>query len=253
MIIDVLKDLGLSDKETAVYLAVLKQGKVAPAKVAVITGLKRTTVYSVAKDLAKMGLITEDLAGKKSFLVANPPEDIKAFIQAEERELENKKRLAYKAVELAKDYISTANLPLPKVTYISEKDLNTYLYKRTPIWHESMLKHDGIWWGFQDPELPRLYEKWIVWQWTDGYTPGIQLRLFSGKHEIENKLKQFHHRQIRPYPDYHDFDSTTWVCGDYLIMIVTKTNPHYLVEIYDPILTHNTREMYKKLWETLPA
>ncbi|HYF04717.1 MAG TPA: helix-turn-helix domain-containing protein, partial [Patescibacteria group bacterium] len=137
MLNTILKELGLSDKEISVYLAVLKHGKISPAKAAIVTGLKRTTVYSVAKDLVKKGLMAEDLAGPKGLLAVNSPEDIKAFVQAEERELENKKRLAYKAVELAKEFISTSNLPVPKITYIAEKDLSDYVYKRTKAWHQS--------------------------------------------------------------------------------------------------------------------
>ncbi|HYF05599.1 MAG TPA: hypothetical protein VEA59_05500, partial [Patescibacteria group bacterium] len=85
----------------------------------------------------------------------------------------------------------------------------------------------------------------------EGATPGVQLKLFSSKHEIEHKLAklQFHNRVIRVYSSPHNFDGTSWVCGDFLIMIVTKTSPHYLIEMYDPILCHNMREMFKMLWE----
>jgi predicted transcriptional regulator len=48
-----LKNLGLSEKEIAVYLEVLKHGRVGPTQVSKITKINRTTVYSVAKELMK--------------------------------------------------------------------------------------------------------------------------------------------------------------------------------------------------------
>jgi sugar-specific transcriptional regulator TrmB len=59
MYTEYLKQLGLDDKEIAVFLVVLERGKVLPATVATITNINRSTVYSVAKELARKGLITD--------------------------------------------------------------------------------------------------------------------------------------------------------------------------------------------------
>jgi len=45
------------------------------------------------------------------------------------------------------------------------------------------------------------------------------------------------------------FTATTWIAGDYLVMIITNQRPHYLVEIYDATLAHNMREVFKGLWK----
>jgi sugar-specific transcriptional regulator TrmB len=45
-----LVSLGLSDKEVTLYLAVLQQGRVTPTEVARLTGIQRSTVYSVARE-----------------------------------------------------------------------------------------------------------------------------------------------------------------------------------------------------------
>ena len=76
MLQQLLKQLEFSEKESQVYLAVLAQGKILPVDVAKITNINRATVYSVAKELIKKGVIAEDLGGKARYLVALPPKDL---------------------------------------------------------------------------------------------------------------------------------------------------------------------------------
>ena len=75
MVETLLQQLGFTANEIAVYLAVLENGKITPTDVAKRTGVNRTTVYSVAKELAKRGVMVVDLGGVNHYLVALPPRD----------------------------------------------------------------------------------------------------------------------------------------------------------------------------------
>src|SRR5688572_8590613 len=112
MIEDSLKKLGLSDKETAVYLCVLKKGKVTPEAVSRITGINRSTIYSVAKDLAEKRFINQDLGSSPNFLMALPSE-----------ELASKKTAIDKTIGELKEYAKDKSYPLPKITFIAEESL----------------------------------------------------------------------------------------------------------------------------------
>ena len=48
-----------------------------------------------------------------------------------------------------------------------------------------------------------------------------------------------------------DLTAATWVCGDYLIMMITNRKPHYLVQIYDQTLAYNMRETFKNIWDSI--
>lgn len=52
---------------------------------------------------------------------------------------------------------------------------------------------------------------------------------------------------MRPMPETN-FTATTWICGDSQIMISTRQHPFYLVEIHDKTMAHNTKEIFRKLW-----
>ena len=56
-------------------------------------------------------------------------------------------------------------------------------------------------------------------------------------------------RKIKALKGKLDFTSTIWVCGDYIIMIVARDNPHYAFQIYDKVFSANLRMLFKVFWE----
>lgn len=254
MLEQTLINLGLTEKETAVYLEVLKRGRAGATDVAKATKINRTTVYSVAKELVKKGFILEDLSSKTSSLVAVPPQDLKFLIQKEEKQLEQKKQAIGKMIEDLQQLTMESQYAIPKITYIQEYDLEDYLYKRSDEWHASIMKHDGILWGFQDHTFAEHYENWINWEWRIGGPKNLRLRLFSNQSEIEekNRAKEFSdRRQIKYWKQPQQFTGTVWVHGDYLILVQTRHKPHYLVEIYDILLAENMRRFFSGVWEEI--
>ena len=251
MIQQLLKQLGFGEKEIAVYIAILQKGKVSASEVAKITGINRTTVYSTAKELIKRGVISEDLGGSTRYLVALPLKDLKLLLEKEEKELEKKKSAVEKAIKELRTLAKDAKYSVPKIVFVDEKDLEKHLYKQTKTWNNSILKSDGVWWGFQDHTFVKHYQKWIDWFWTTATPKGVVLKLLSNKSSVEKtmKKKKYSKRQIKFWSDTKQFTATTWVGGDYLIMIITNQRPHYLVEIHDATLAHNIREVFKGIWK----
>lgn len=255
MIQELLKNIGLNEKETQVYLEVLKQGRTAPAGVAQVTKINRTTVYSVAKELVKKGFLLEDLAAGSGSLVAVPPEELKFLVQKEEQALENKKQLINQMVKELQNFTKDSKYAVPKISFIQEQDLMDYLYKRSDEWHKSIMRHDGILWGFQDHTFAEHYEKWIEWEWKIGGPKDLRLRLFSNESAIEEKNKQkgkdFERRVIKYWKKPNKFTGSVWVHGDYLILVQTQERPHYLVEIYDVLLAENMRQFFAGVWDEI--
>ncbi len=251
MINDILKKLGFGDKEIEVYLAILKNGKIAPADLAKTTGINRTTIYSVTKELIQKGVIAQDLGGSVTYFVATPPGDLNQIAKREEKQLEEKKGLIDSAIKELATLAGQTKYSIPKIVFVAEEDLDNYLYKQTPIWIESILANDKTWWGFQDSNLVRYYEKWIDWTWESGLSKEVNLKLLSNESAEELKDKQFPRRKIKFWKEAKEFDSTLWIAGDYLIMVVTNQSPHYLVEIHDATLAHSLRLVFKGIWNGL--
>ncbi len=251
MVKESLKQLGFAEKEIEVYLAVLEQGKTTPANIALLTGINRTTVYSIAKELLEKGVIAEDIAGPKSYLVALPPEELKNLARIEERDLQAKRILITQVTTELQNFTKNTKYSIPKISFIYKEDIKNFLYKQTPEWNNSAMGRDKTWWGFQDPTFVLYYQKWIDWFWQESKPKDFELKLLSNNtadEQLVNK-KGYEGRQIKFWDKGNNFTATTWIAGDYLIMAVTNQHPFYLVQIHDATLAHNMREMFKNIWE----
>jgi len=73
--------------------------------------------------------------------------------------------------------------------------------------------------------------------------------MLSNETSVEKRLGRKYSKDKREikYISDTDFTANTWVCGNYLVMIVTHQHPSYLIEIHDQMIAHNTREIFKKL------
>ncbi len=244
------KQLGFGDKEILVYLTLLQHGKLTPSSLAKISRLNRTTVYSTAKELASKGVIAEDLGNKTLFLIAKPPSDLNILVQKEEKQLEEKRAIIKNAVQELQSISQATVYTLPKIVSVAQDEVENHLYQATPKWDESLLKYDGCWWGYHDHTFVNSYEKWIDWYWETGSNPKTIIKLLSNETAEKVKSKKFSRRQIQFWEASHNFKTTTWVLGDYVVMIVSNQHPHYLVEIHDAVLAHDQREIFKGIWKT---
>ncbi len=251
MIQTLLQQLGFTDKEAEIYLAILQRGTITPADLAKTTGINRTTVYSVTKELVKKGAINEDLGGEVLHFVALPPQDLNLMLKKEEKKLSEKKYILAKAMGELTQLSKNTKYAIPKIVFIGEDDLENYLYKQTPVWNESIMKYDGHWWGFQDSSFVSSYESWIDWYWKEGSPKSMKLKLLSDQKAESIKKEKYTNRQIKFWKENKNFTATTWINGDFVVMIITNQRPHYLVEIHDAVLAHNMREIFKGLWKAV--
>ena len=248
-----LKELGFTDKEIEVYVTLLEQGRLTPAIIALSTGIKRPTVYGILKELIKKGVVIEEIRREKRLFSALPVKNLEDIVLKEEREIQYKKTLVHQAIqELESLSLKTKN-SIPRITYIYEENIENFLYKQTSVWNESILQRDGSWWGFQDPEALKKYGDWIDWYWKEENTPKqVVLRLLTNQSEFEKRMsaRGYNRRLIKFWKGGQNIDTTTWVIGDYVIIVATSQKPYYLVQIYDATLAKNMREMFKYIWET---
>ncbi len=93
-----LQELGLSDKEASLYLALLAVDYASVSDLSHKTKIKRPTVYVVLQTLEKKGLVSETKSGRDVRYNAEPPERLETFIEQQKASLEDKKRVL-------KDYI----------------------------------------------------------------------------------------------------------------------------------------------------
>ncbi|MEI6478271.1 MAG: helix-turn-helix domain-containing protein [bacterium] len=68
-----LSEIGLSDKETKTYLAILELGSSTIKPIALRSGIKRTSIYNFIDRLVELGLITQTVVRGRTHYQALPP------------------------------------------------------------------------------------------------------------------------------------------------------------------------------------
>ncbi len=138
MLTGLLKQLGLTEKQAEIYLAVNRLGPCGVSRIANATNLPRQTVYSVIQDLVGTSFVKQsDKRGVKQFFTE--PANLPQLLEEKKRELENNKLLVEKAIpELLAAQRRVVSLP--KVEYYeNESGLKTLfngildLYRRGKV------------------------------------------------------------------------------------------------------------------------
>lgn len=247
----VLGKLGFSEKESEVYLALLKYGKMGPAEIAKLTRISRPTVYSVSKELVKKGVVIEDLGGSSRMLIAKQPEDLAILVNREQKALDAKKSIVSQAITELQSVAQSSKYAIPKIVFIPEEEIDGYLYKQTATWNKSIKDAKTFYWGFQDPSLVEHYQEWIDWYWQQPETATTRLLTNESSVEETMAMKGYAKRGVRFWDGAASFTATTWVMGEYVVMINTRQHPFYLVEFHDAMMAENLRQLFKGIWESL--
>ena len=89
-----LKEIGLSEKEAEVYLALLQGDNFSILDLAKKTKINRTTIYPVIKSLAEKGLVSETVTNSKTSYQAESPERLETYLERQKILLdENTKKI----------------------------------------------------------------------------------------------------------------------------------------------------------------
>ncbi len=86
-----LKNIGLSENEAKVYLAMLELGPATMLEISAKAGINRPTAYVQVEALKKLGLVSTQTKGKKQLFMAESPEQLESVLDSKNRELEQKK------------------------------------------------------------------------------------------------------------------------------------------------------------------
>lgn len=142
---DLLKNLGLSEVESKIYLAALESGKSLPKHLAEKANIKRPTLYEFLPKMLQQGLLSETMIGKRRYFVAEDPQILLEKKQAEIDQLEklipelrlllatstNKPKINfYEGVEgLKKIYLDNLHERKPTIEFLSLENIHPEIDK----------------------------------------------------------------------------------------------------------------------------
>lgn len=250
---ELLASLGLSEGEMRLYKAVLRAGEITPAALAKAAGMKRTTAYSAARGLVEKGLLIEDASRRPRVFAPAAPEDLALAIEVEKKRSAERQELLKKLSDSVSLRNAEKDYPVPKIRFIEEGKLNEFFRQAMPLWNKSMLETgEHVFWGFQDATLVEHYEEQLHHWWKispEEFSTKILTNLGGAEKRMIGKYER---RGIKYWGEATNFISSTWITGDYVILLNTRQRPHYAIEIHSRLLAHDQREVFRNLWPLVP-
>src|SRR3989344_6809423 len=87
--IDILEELGLSEAEAKVYLALIETGSTLAGLIIKKTGLHRGTTYQILQRLKEKGLVSSVIKGKKQYFEPASPDRLIDTLKEREEKLQS--------------------------------------------------------------------------------------------------------------------------------------------------------------------
>src|SRR5947209_5718152 len=115
-LISQVEELGLSNKESRVYVANLMLGAAGVQQIADASGIKRVTTYVILESLVSLGLVSQTTKAKKTLFNAESPENLRRLLDKKEQSIkEQKHQLEELLPQLGK--LSTLPKDVPSVKF----------------------------------------------------------------------------------------------------------------------------------------
>lgn len=164
---ELLKDIGLVDKETRVYEALLPMGSASVRILAGRTGINRGSVHDALNSLEKKGFVASERLGSRRRFLVRSPEDIIDTLEAQKKKIELSEKKVERALpallsfyakqggrpsveyfdsdegirKMLEDVLITVDaLPEKEYALYSSKSVRSYLYKLYPGFTKEKIK-----------------------------------------------------------------------------------------------------------------
>ena len=240
----VLQNLGLSEKEAIIYMALLQLGKSTVVKIAKTAGLKRPNTYIILDELKKKGLVSE-IPEKGRTLYS--PEDPSIL----EQNIKNSLADFHELLPLFRASYNRGTKPTIK--YYEDKDViyNIYVNEiftaQNIYFYGTSVKNINATW-------PDLFAVWDSY-WRPGKKKSSKNVLEIIGNEPEDIAYAQHYigqREVRIAPKGKKFLADNAIADDKIM--ITSFDPLFAVVIESPQLAATYRALVELAWQSaIPA
>jgi len=236
---DILKNLGLDEHESNIYLALLRLGGSRASVVAKSVGLKRTTVYPILKTLASRSFVKVYFRKNTRFYYAQKPARVAAIF---EKKLESFESIIPNLETIEKRQASLFGLRFIE-TMDELKEFYTGVLVECKNKDYLIIGSAPAWEGL-DPKFFVKYRK-------DRAKNKIKTKLIlSSESKDVNPEEKELLREYKYLPAKHKFKSTVDIFDD-KILIVSPELSSLAVVIAVPAMVDVFKSVFYMLWDTV--
>lgn len=242
-LIQTLKDLGLSDKESLIYLTSLELGPAPILKISKFSGLKRPTVYLLVENLIKKGLMRIEITHLKKLYAAENPNRLESiFNQRKDELLKNLpffQQLYTKDTDdsLIKYYEGLEAIKLLYLDMIADiRPGEDYL----------VISNIDIWYSLD----PKFFQKFIEKR----AKLDIKLRLLLQDTPIAHEHKKFErnfNEKIKLLPVGTNLSTNMVTTPRKVLLHLLNSNPMKAIVIENKTVSGMNKELFELIWNSI--
>lgn len=233
-----LKEFGLSDNETTVYVALLKIGNSTANRVAEITGLKRSTTYDNLNLLISKGIVSTIIKGSTHYYESADPEKLIYL-------LDEKKSRIQKIIPKLKN-IKESVKEKTGVTYFEGKKgvltvLNDIIDQKKELWfYGSRKKASSVLEQYPDDFILKRAQHKIFLR--------AVLAEEDRDHPAYNEKEIIKLSDVRFSKELKDITSNVFIYGNRVAFMSSGQNPVGIIIINSEILQQQ-KKIFEILWK----
>jgi predicted transcriptional regulator len=238
MDIDKLKEIGLNDKESRVYIALLELEDALVSEIAAKAKINRSLLYTILSSLAKKGIVTYILKNNVRYYRAAEPQKILAMMKEKEKILNS----------IMPDLIALhkPRKARPIVEVLEGREgLKTIM--------NDVLRQRKEWFAFNVPgKGPATLGTTVHSFQNERQKRGIKLNAIVMKTKQGIKRgKQFaamKHSKARYMPETFASPASNWIYGDRSVILFWYKESPFAIRIIDKELADSYKNHFKALW-----
>ncbi|MBI1961152.1 MAG: hypothetical protein HYS45_00445 [Parcubacteria group bacterium] len=240
----VLQNLGLSEKEAQIYLALLELGKSTVVQIAKQAKIKRPTTYLILDSLKQKGLVSEIPEQSRTWYAPESPEALEQTVKHALSDF-------HELLPVLKSSFSRGTKPT--IRYYDDRDVIENLYyneifpaRKLYFYGTSVKKINETW--------PNMFEQWERYWWPKKSRAGHKVFeiVDNDPEDIAYAKQSIGKREVRIAPKGKQFLADNAIADDKIM--ITSFDPVFAVIIESPQLADTYRALVELAWEaSIPA
>ncbi len=238
MNIEKLKVIGLNEKESKVYLALLELEDALVSEISEKTKINRSLLYSILTGMANKGTVTYILKNNMRYYRAVEPQKLLSLMK------EKEKTLTEMLPELIALHKPRAKKPIVEILE-GREGLKTVL--------NDVIRVKKEWCAFNVPgKGPEILGPLVHVFENERVKAGIQLNaIMMRSPQARERAKSFakmKHTKIRYMPKAYESPASSWIYGDRVAIVFWYKEFPFAIRIIDNDLAESYKNHFKLLW-----
>ena len=229
-----LKELGLTDNEIKIYLALLEHGTLNPTKMAEKTGLHRSYIYDTLDRLMERGIVNTVLVNNKKNYQAVDPKVLREIFELKLRQIDNILPQLSTLFNTAKEETRIELHKGKRVYRTLIKDLVASVKKNNVVY---LL-------GVDESMLETVEPIYLKQYFTIIKEKNIKEKIIIAKGGKKFKEPNLEYKELDP--EY--LGDTTIIIYQPKVSIFIKGNPNYLITIESKRVADTYKKQFELMW-----